>query len=110
MARWKRQGWRTVATDQHPIEAATRSLDNAIPVLTTDPTTTVQSFVESSESASGLEEMSDEQLQARTLRETNIALIVVEDAIAQHCEDLMRNKTAEFALLLQALAALRRSL
>jgi hypothetical protein len=111
VARWKRHAWGTVATDQyHPIEAAARSLDSAIPVLTGDPMTTVDSFVESSESARGLEEMTDEQLQARTLRESNIALIVVEDAIARHCEDLMHNKTAEFALLLKALAALRRSL
>jgi hypothetical protein len=110
VARWKRQGWRPVATDQHPIEAATTSLDTAVPLLTGDPVTTVQDFVDASESTRGLEEMTDEQLQARTVRETNIALILISEAICHRCEDLVGSKTGEFAVLLKALAALRRSL
>src|SRR5258708_5848435 len=110
VARWKRQGWRTVAADEHPIEAATRSLDAAIPLLTGDPITAPKDFVNASESTKGLEEMADGELHARTVRETNIALIVISEAISRQCEDLMCNKTAEFAALLKALAALRRSL
>jgi hypothetical protein len=110
VARWKRQGWRAAATDQHPIEAATTALDAAMPLLTGDPTSTVKSFVDGKDSVGGLEQMADEQLQVRTVREANIALIVISEAIAQQCEDLMRNKTGEFAALLKALAALRRSL
>jgi hypothetical protein len=110
VARWKRQGWRTVATDQHPIEAATTALDAAMPLLTGDPTTMVKGFVDASQSAKVLQEMTDEQLQARTVREANIALIIISEAISCQCEDLMRNKTGELAVLLKALAALRRSL
>jgi hypothetical protein len=110
VARWKRQGWRTVATDQHPIEAATMALDASMPLLTGDPTTTVKGFVHASESTNVLQEMTDEQLQVRTVRETNIALILISEAICHRCEDLVGSKTGEFAVLLKALAALRRSL
>jgi hypothetical protein len=110
VARWKRQGWRAVETDQHPIEAATKALDVAMPLLTGDPTTTVNSFVNDKDCTVGLGEVTDEQLQARTVRETNIALILISEAICHRCEDLVGSKTGEFAVLLKALAALRRSL
>jgi len=110
VARWKRQGWRTVATDEHPVEAARRSLDAAMPLLTGDPMTTVQDFLDASDNTRGLEEMTDEQVQARTVREISIALILISEEISQRCEHLIGNKTGEFAVLLKALAALRRSL
>src|SRR5258708_3003367 len=103
VARWKRQGWRTVATAQHPIEAATRALDVAIPLLTGDPTSTVKSFVDGKDCTSGLEEMADEQLQARTVREPNIALIFISEAMAQQCTVLIPNKTPNFAVLFKSL-------
>jgi hypothetical protein len=93
VVRWKRQEWRAVATAQHPIEAATRALDVAVPLLTGDPTSTVKSFVDDKDSASSLEDMADEQLQARTVRETNIALILISEAICHRCEDLVGSKT-----------------
>jgi hypothetical protein len=72
--------------------------------------TTVKDFVNASESTRGLEEMTDEQVQARTVREISIALILISEAISQRCRHLVGNKTGEFAVLLNALAALRRSL
>lgn len=71
---------------------------------------TVKSFVDDKDSASSLEEMAVDQLQTRSVREANIALIIISEAISCQCEDLVRNKTGEFAVLLKALAALRRSL
>jgi hypothetical protein len=81
-----------------------------VPLLTGDPTTTIKGFVDASESTNVLQEMTDEQLQARTVRETNIALILISEAICHQCEGLIGSKTGEFAVLLKALAALRRSL
>ena len=72
--------------------------------------TTVQDFLDASDNTRGLEEMTDEQVQARTVREISIALILISEEISQRCEHLIGNKTGEFAVLLKALAALRRSL
>jgi hypothetical protein len=81
-----------------------------MPLLTGDPMTTVKDFVDASESTRGLEKVSNEQLQAGTIREISIALILVSEAISRRCKHLVGNKTGEFAVLLKALAALKRSL
>src|SRR4051812_14208514 len=37
VARWRNKGWRAVAQNDHPLEAARKALDDAIPLLTSNP-------------------------------------------------------------------------
>jgi hypothetical protein len=46
VARWRNQGWRPVAQKDHPLEAARKSLDDAMPLLTGNPNATANVFLE----------------------------------------------------------------
>ena len=57
--RWRTNGWRPLDREQHPLDAARAALDDAIPVLTSDPLTTAESFVGASNWAEALDHLSD---------------------------------------------------
>jgi hypothetical protein len=42
--RWRANRWRPLARELHPLDAARVALDDAVPVLTSDPLTTVESL------------------------------------------------------------------
>src|SRR5258705_5640579 len=56
VARWRNQGWRPLdGEQQHPLEVALASLDDAVPVLTAHPLTTADSLVQASAEREALE-------------------------------------------------------
>ena len=48
VARWRRRGWRPLEREQHPLEVAREQLDDAVPLLTRDPTTVAEDLVKES--------------------------------------------------------------
>src|ERR1700694_3432607 len=46
VARWRNRGWRPASREDHPLEVARAALNDAVPLLTSDPTTTAEVFVE----------------------------------------------------------------
>ena len=45
VARWKREGWRPVPAQEHPLDEALRALDAAVPVLTGDEMSRAEDLV-----------------------------------------------------------------
>ena len=45
VARWRRQGWQTVTSPEHPVERARKAVDAASSVLTLDPTLSTQDWI-----------------------------------------------------------------
>jgi hypothetical protein len=74
VARWKAQNWRPVPERLDPLQAAQDELDVAAPVLTGDPATNTAAVVEGSEAAKKLEDLSDEQLVSKAVRDSLIGL------------------------------------
>src|SRR6266446_2862297 len=48
VARWRNRGWRPLEREQHPLEATREQLDDAVPLLTGDPTTVAEDRVKES--------------------------------------------------------------
>jgi len=70
VARWRNQGWRPVAQNDHPLESARKSLDDAIPLLTCNPNTTANVFIEKqTEEREALEQLTDKELLNEAVRE-----------------------------------------
>jgi hypothetical protein len=106
VARWRNEGWRSAAREDHPLEAALRSLDDAVPVLTTDPNATAKVFVE--EGTAGyekLEQLTDEELLTQAVRELAITEIMVSRALQEQVDALVPSKVGELAILVRSLAA-----
>ena len=106
VARWKAQGWRPVASDQHAIETARTSLDAAIPLLTADPTMTANVFVEQdAEQRKKLEQLDDKELLKRAVRELAIVVVMIAQALHGRLDTLVGAKMAELAVLVRSLSA-----
>jgi hypothetical protein len=70
VARWRNQGWRPVAQNDHPLESVRKSLDDAIPILTGNPNTTANVFLEKrAAERDALEQLTDKQLMNQAVRE-----------------------------------------
>jgi hypothetical protein len=46
--RWRRNQWRPLEREQHPLEVAREQLDDGAPLLTRDPTTVAEDLVKES--------------------------------------------------------------
>jgi hypothetical protein len=101
--RWRANGWRPLQREQHPLDLARAALDDASPVLTSDPLTTTESFVGASKTAEALHQLSDAELVRRASRELAIAVIAVARALMHHA-DLAVTRPIEVGTLLRALA------
>jgi hypothetical protein len=101
--RWRANGWRPLASEQHPLDLARAALDDAIPVLTADPLTTAASFVGASMIPGALDHLSDAKLLRKASRELAIAVIAVAEAVTRHA-DIAVTRPIEIGNLLRALA------
>ncbi len=88
---------------QHLLELALASLDDAVPVLTAHPLTTAGSIVQAIAQGEALEKLTDDELLRKTAREVAIAVYVVAHAMIYKAEE-MATKPAEAGFLAQALA------
>jgi hypothetical protein len=105
--RWRTNGWRPLDPEQDPLDAARAALDDAIPVLTSDPLTTARSILPDSEDLAGMAEMSDAELFRKTSRELAIAIVVVaQDLMLQPSIAVTRPR--EVSVLARALANCRK--
>ena len=59
VARWRSRGWRPLEREQHPLDVAREQLDDAVPILTGDPTTVVEDLVKVSGERAELENLPD---------------------------------------------------
>jgi hypothetical protein len=72
--RWRRNQWRPLEREQHPLETARARLDDGVPLLTGDPMTTANSLVEQTTEREKLEQLTDRELLRRAAREVAIAV------------------------------------
>jgi hypothetical protein len=104
VARWRNQGWRPLESEQqHPLEAARAALDDAVPLLTGDPFTTVHSIVRESREREALEQLTDAELLRRAAREVLVAICLIARAVMLR-PAVMATRPAEVGFLMQALA------
>jgi hypothetical protein len=100
--RWRRCGWRADPTE-HPLEQARADLECALPLVTGDPTTTIEDLLRDSRDREQLEELSDAELLRKAAREVLIAVCVIANAMM--CQaSLFVTKPAEVGALMRALA------
>ena len=92
--------------EDHPLEVARAALDDAVPLLTSDPTTTAETFVEpKAEERRSLEQLSDKELLRTAVREVAVALIMISRALQRRADALIPSKAGELAVLVRSLAA-----
>src|SRR5258707_5545313 len=66
--RWRGEEWRD-AKGRHPLDQARAALESALPLMTRDPTSTIDDLVRGSPERQQLEELSDGQLLRKAARE-----------------------------------------
>ena len=101
--RWRANGWRPLDREQHPLDAARAALDDAIPVLTSDPLTTAESFCAANKDDAPIDELSDAELIRRASRELAIATVLVAQGLMLQ-PDTPLTRPIEAGTLLRALA------
>jgi hypothetical protein len=106
LARWRSRGWRPIARESHPLEAARASLDDAVPLLKSDPNTTANDFIdlEPAERAK-LEQLTDQELLRRAAREAAITGIMIYRALQRQIHALIPEKVGELTVLVLSLVA-----
>jgi hypothetical protein len=104
--RWRRKGWRPLDREQeHPLDAARRLLDDAVPLLTGDPTTTAKVLVQqASAEREKLEKLADAELLRQAARALAVDVTVVGDAFLRQPQVIIQ-KPRELANLFRALTA-----
>jgi hypothetical protein len=102
VARWRSRGWRALEGEQHPLEAAREQLDDAVPLLTSNPMTVAEDLVKESDERAELENLSDRELLRRAAREAATAVTVVGQAFLRQPEAIIY-KPGELAVLFRAL-------
>ena len=101
--RWRTNGWRPLDREQHPLDAARAALDDAIPVLTSDPLTTAESFCAANKDDAPIDELSDAELIRRASRELASATVVVAQGLMLQ-PDIAVTRPVEVGILLSSLA------
>jgi hypothetical protein len=104
VARWRADGWRTVASGLHPLGAARQALDVAVTVLTGDPIAGAKAVAGKTVNREELEGLSDHELLNRAVRETCIISVLVNDQLVHLLPKLLAEKPMETAVLIKALA------
>jgi hypothetical protein len=87
----------------HPLEAARNDLDDALPLMTDDPTSTTSTLVERSPDREPLGQLTDDQLLLRSAREVERATLMVARLMMVR-PTLVVTKPSEVSLVLRALA------
>jgi hypothetical protein len=108
IARWRRQGWRSQSTSEHPLTAAVRTLDLAVPLLTGDPTSKVADILGTIEDKDD-ESRTNRKHMPRVIREAFIASYVLTRLLCEYCPELIPHKPAQIAVLLKALSRLMKA-
>jgi hypothetical protein len=103
IARWRAEGWRSVANGPHPVEAARQAVDIAARVLTGDPTAGPEVLEKQAEEREKLEALPDRELLRRAARELCITNILVSQELQRHLSMLVAEKTIETGVLVRAL-------
>jgi hypothetical protein len=105
VARWRNRGWCLVPREDHPLEVARAALDDAVPLLTSDATTTAEVFVEQKTAERReLEQLSDDELLRAAAREVAVALIMISRTMQRQVDALIPSKVGELAVLVRSLA------
>src|SRR5689334_11602404 len=71
--RWRSRGWRPLERERHPIDLARAALDDAVPVLTSDPLTTADTFVGERVDPESLDHLSNAELLGTATRRLAMA-------------------------------------
>jgi hypothetical protein len=106
VSRWRRCGWRAEPTE-HPLDQARADLESALPLVTDDPTTTIDDLIRTSPDGAELEQLSDSELLRKADREMARAVYVLSQAV-MHQPELVVTKPTELGILLGSLAACAR--
>src|SRR5882724_2265061 len=101
--RWRANGWRPLDREQHPLDAARAALDDAIPVLTSDPLTTAESFCAANKDDAPIDELSDAELIRRASRELASATVVVAQGLMLQ-PDIAVTRPIEVGIMLSSVA------
>jgi len=102
--RWRAHDWRD-AKGQHPLDQARAALESALPLMTRDPTSTIDDLVRRSPERQQLEELSDGELLRKAAREVAMAVyLVTHMMLRQEAEALVITRTEAVAVLMRALA------
>jgi hypothetical protein len=96
IARWKRDGWRANNNDDHPLDVARAKLDSIAPLVTGNPLPAAAEEME--------EQLSDAALLREESRKLSMLSLQVWNAAEPQLKKLVRRRTGELALLIQALA------
>src|SRR3981189_530187 len=91
--RWRGWEWRD-AKCEHPLDQARAALESALPLMTLDPTSTIDDLVRSSPEVEQLDELSDGELLRKAARELARAVyLVAHMMLRQESEALFITKT-----------------
>jgi hypothetical protein len=96
IARWKRDGWRANSNDDHPLDVARAKLEAIAPLATGNP---IPAAAEERK-----EQPSDAALLHEESRKLSALSLQVWNAAEPQLKKLVRRRTGELALLIQALA------
>jgi hypothetical protein len=108
--RWRRNQWRPLEREQHPLDQARAALESALPLMTGDPTSTIDDLLRGSPEGEELGEFSDSELLRKAARELARAVyLVAHMMLLQGAEKLWITRTAAVAVLMRALADSMRS-
>jgi hypothetical protein len=98
VARWKRQDWQSNSNEDHPLDMARAKLEGIAPLATGEPT-----LAEAS-NENRAEQVSDATLLRQEAARLSAVSVQVWSAAEPKLEKLVRRRTGELALLVQALA------
>jgi hypothetical protein len=98
IARWKRQDWRANSNEDHPLDEVRARLEAIAPLATGEPT------VGEANNENGQEQVTDAALLRRESQKLSTLSTQVWNATEPHLRKLVRSRTGELALLVQALA------
>jgi hypothetical protein len=101
--RWRAHDWRD-AKGQHPLDQASADLESALPLMTGDPTSTIDDLVRSSPEGEQLDKLSDGELLRKAARELARAVYLIAHVMLRQAEALVITRTAAVAVLMRALA------
>jgi hypothetical protein len=101
--RWRRNGWRPLERQEHPLDAAREALDDAMPLLTGDPLDMAEALVEQSSDRDRLGQLPNDQLLHEANRAVAMATTLVAHTLLRHPWTVIE-RPGELALLIKALA------
>jgi hypothetical protein len=106
IARWKREGWRSVPVREHPLGLAMRAVDFAAPVLTGEPMTRAEGLVRDSHEISDLVHLSQAERLNRSIDESCRAAIALSKQMCVDANRLVQDNPGGAGNLLVAIGKL----